>query len=543
MRHIRIPFLVVVLSLALTGMAFALDLPRITTWSAGTIPGLTVLGVGGGGSGFGDTLVGPLYDVRQLTDPNLPGTAGTTARAQYTLIAIVNTDPTWGTVARLRFREWKRSRECLDLDIPLTSNDVWVAEVSRVSGGGAVLNSPDRYVSQIPASLNTAFTTSLFPTGGFPFLPYAIESQETNPAARCEYGYFELIGEEKVYAPNTTFQFPRVGTVAGGVYTPVLATDPPTGYGGGRDVGSVLMGNTYIIRPDVAISHQYNLTAIANFAVDPAGIWASTATAFPTLKSAVQGEGTNPGAGGFDNLEALLSKRWVDFQYVDQGALGGYDPADTTLTPMSTSAVITFPTKHHHYATTAPFSILAGALGTPFTGARETSGDQSLTPAQATPDFGEIVTAATYDRSEHLLTVPTTAISPSPTPGITRLPYEVNIIGLRPVDSPVIDFRNNVVLPTSNTVTSQLFFSGWAEIDLSPYVPISSADTRTNPQGKVVPGTFNFFNNFFSVYRGLPALGIVMTEFYNGAVSGYYGNTVPWQYGVDWRQGAVLPND
>jgi hypothetical protein len=49
-------------------------------------------------------------------------------------------------------------------------------------------------------------------------------------------------------------------------------------------------------------------------------------------------------------------------------------------------------------------------------------------------------------------------------------------------------------------------------------------------------GVFNFFNNFFNYYQGLPAIGIVMTEFYNGAVSGYYGNTVPWQYGVDWRQ-------
>ena len=33
MRHIRIPLLVVALSLMVTGMAFALDLPALTTWT------------------------------------------------------------------------------------------------------------------------------------------------------------------------------------------------------------------------------------------------------------------------------------------------------------------------------------------------------------------------------------------------------------------------------------------------------------------------------------------------------------------------------
>ncbi len=29
------------------------------------------------------------------------------------------------------------------------------------------------------------------------------------------------------------------------------------------------MGTAYLIRPDVAISHEYNMVALANFAVDP----------------------------------------------------------------------------------------------------------------------------------------------------------------------------------------------------------------------------------------------------------------------------------
>ena len=52
------------------------------------------------------------------------------------------------------------------------------------------------------------------------------------------------------------------------------------------------MGTTYIVRPDVAISHQYNMVAIANFAVDAAGIWAGigAGTTRPTLKDDVQGQ-------------------------------------------------------------------------------------------------------------------------------------------------------------------------------------------------------------------------------------------------------------
>lgn len=169
MRHIRIPFLVVVLSLTLTGMAFAIDLPGLTSWISGgtAFPSITVGGVGGGGTGRGDVLLGPLYDVRDLTDPSLPGAAGTTARAQFTMLAIVNTDALNYVVARLRFREWKRSIEVLDIDIPLSPRDVWVGELHRASGGGAVLYSPDYYVTNAV----DPFPPGVTPFAMVPFLP------------------------------------------------------------------------------------------------------------------------------------------------------------------------------------------------------------------------------------------------------------------------------------------------------------------------------------------------------------------------------------
>ena len=248
MRHIRIPFLVVVLSLMLTGMAFARDIPAITTWVGSPwvnytdsgytpgeqVPGLTITGVGGGGPGRGDVLLGPLYDVRDLTDPSLPGAAGTTSHHQSTMIAIVNTDPAYWMVGRLRFREAKRSVEVLDIDIPLSPRDVLVAEISRIATGGAVLNSPDNYI--IPpfgdvyigagTGLNP-FTMGPFPATGYPFIYAPQINDELTPAAaqaRTEYGSLEFIGEERVcliLAPSPfAGKLARVGS--GPMYVRVL---------------------------------------------------------------------------------------------------------------------------------------------------------------------------------------------------------------------------------------------------------------------------------------------------------------------------------
>ena len=106
----------------------------------------------------------------------------------------------------------------------------------------------------------------------------------------------------------------------------------------------------------------------------------------------------------------------------------------------------------------------------------------------------------------------------------------------------------------ASAVPAQTYYSGWGRIDLSPpLIPVMPGDTRTIRQGKGFilslappvtlpePILFNFFNNFMTAYRGLPAIGIVMTEFYNGAVSGYYGNTVAWQYGLDWACQTCVP--
>jgi hypothetical protein len=517
MKQIKISILVVALSLMVTGMVFAVDIPYISTWTQS-------MGVGGGGPGIGDVLISPLYDVRTITDANLPGSLATASQQQFTMFSIVNTDMVYGVVARLRFREWKRSRELLDIDIPLTTNDVWVGEVYRQTNGGAALRSPDRYISAEPATRDACFPSTVINTvdfgigvgNGIPFRTYDLEAglSDAEKLARQEYGYFEIIGEERVSAPDAAWCFPRVGVFA----------NIPLGVHEYRDVHNVLMGTVFIIRPDQAISHQFNMTAISEFAVTNEGIWQPTSTAYPNLNLQAQGEGNNLGIGGFDQLEFILSKRYVRFQYV----VG----LDSLNTPQSTSVVVTFPTKHFHYDYTT-FHIKPATADRPFSGTHETYGDGD--------PYGEVFMYYIYDRSENTFSTPTRPpISPPPptTPSIPRLPYEVNIIGLYPsVTLPTLYFRNNVLIATGTSSTTP-FIAGYAWFDLSP-ANLGTGDSRTYSQGEAwnysLPNHFfNFYNNLFSEYRGLPAIGIVMTEFYNDTVNGYYGNTVPWRYGVDW---------
>jgi hypothetical protein len=551
MKKIRIPFLVVALSLTVTGMAFALDIPNISSWTQS-------MGVGGGGPGRGDVLIGALYDVRDITDPNIPAISNPGIQHQATLLSIVNTDPIYGVVARLRFREWKRSHECLDIDIPLSSNDVWVAELDNILGVPTLFSS-DYWISDAlyggldpptPASPFTATPLSFDFPNGLPFLPSGVvpsvwgESTITyaQAIARCQYGYFEVIGEERFLTvkkptPPATWEIDRM----------TLPCANPTF--DCRDVDDVLMGSVYILRADQGMSHQYNMNAISDFAVDSKGIWATTGGPSPNLRDQVQGEllpgaiAPNPGIGGINQLEAILSKRFVFFQYVN-GIQG--------TTPMSTSVVLTLPTKWFHYTgSSGGFANITTnwPYGPPFTGSFETRDDSSTTG-------GEICNVQIYDRDEHIFSTPgTTPVSPSEPlqPGLPHCPWEVNVFGLIPHDPASVDFRNNVAIATANAISGQTFTSGWGWIDLSPNLKFVSSDNRAVSQGEgslASPITFNFFNNIFpggpmmppspgtfpGAYRGLPGIGIVMTEFFNDSIGAgaYYGNTVPWQYAVDF---------
>ncbi len=109
MKRIRIGTLVVAFSLMITGVAFAVDIPNISTWTQ-------YMGVQ---PGRGDVLLAPIYDVRQITDAtNTQGGMSTVPQNQFTLFCIKNTDRDFGVVLRMRFREWKRRSRIMSASFP-----------------------------------------------------------------------------------------------------------------------------------------------------------------------------------------------------------------------------------------------------------------------------------------------------------------------------------------------------------------------------------------------------------------------------------------
>jgi len=520
---------------AMVGPAVALDLPEIYT-SIQVNPGLR-----------GDVLLGYLYDVRDIDGVS-----------QKTLINVVNTDPNYGMVAKMRFREYKRSRECLDFHFPLSKGDVWSAEIYQCRNGA---NAGRPYIfSNDPNTIDITDGAGFWPLrsdlndqdlstpcndpespnlgAGAAFRVGAMEVGAQN-IARCLYGYYEIIGEERVsgdFGPTTVNRIP-VDTPCGPGFTGLAVC--------GRDAQNSLFAETWLVRVEDGTAQEYADLAISNFAVNPAGIKGPViGTSLPTLQSGAQGEAGNPGFGGFAQLEFVLSKRYIFAQYWN-------DPNFFA----KTSIVVTFPTKWAHFNINSPFNVTSR----PFVGPFETVQDGSSDP------FLFVI----RDRFENILSIPTSDVIFSPFsstgPPVTRWPFEVNIMGLYPIPKDVsgiphsvIDdgffYRDNLVIRTFVEGETP-FTAGWINIDLSPNnFPIPDP-VSGNPglpsgvvgeQGLTLADVFNFWaedgadDSNFGSYRGLPVIGGVFTEVTHPGLGLNYRTAIPWASAVDWP--AITPD-
>ena len=530
---------------AMVGPAVALDIPELYT-TIQVNPGLR-----------GNVLLAYLYDVRALDGVS-----------QKTLINIVNTDPNYGIVARVRFREYKRSTEVLDFHIPLTAGDVWSAEVYQcASNGTAYIYAYD------PAHPIHNFNAADVSSGNWPLrldlqnydpvnpcpdtngpdqgkgIAFQTLSMDVPNVARTLYGYFEIIGEERVSGefsvlaaanPDGTWGVaPEIGTgVACGPGFTGLPLDVC-----GRCPQNSLFSETWLVRVEDGTAQQYQDTAISNFTVNTAGIAASVSGVTPNLQNDAQGQGLNPGFGGLPQLESVLSKRNIFVQYWDDYSNFG----------ARTSAVVTFPTKWAHFTPGSPCTTPTR----PFVGPCETI--QDTNPPDA-------FLVEIWDRDEHLLTPPSIPIIFSPhkpgKPLVTTWPFEVNIMGIYDVDRsadletspphsisdasigfPLGDiFRDNLLISTFLGAT--VFKTGWLNIDLAPDASLLPAGVPGDQGDMVVD--FNFFLNPASAtnylgYRGLPAIGGVLTEVSYQFYDLNYRTAVPWAYAVDWPWHPGLP--
>jgi hypothetical protein len=432
--------------------------------------------------GKGDALLAAYFDVRVVN-----------GKTQDTYFAIINENmdaTTWGGVAaKLRFREWDKSEEVFDIDIWLSTDDVWVGVLTRdASTGLTKITSPDYVITDYTGGTFTISKTTAV-SSGFAFITDYVPGGAYNSvhpptgvtsADLTNMGYFEIIGEEQTYSKPAT-------TTA-----PILVTRLAASL---QDCPNSLSAYVYVVRVDDGVSLGYNAAAIANFARNLTTLFVTPGGPQPTLNNCED---------GLDQLEFELSKARL-YQ--------GYSVEDSIAAKFS--LIVTMPTKHFHFEKHIPIRLdytlctVAGvngcvAIGAPFTG--------------ATSNAGETIGPHIFNRDEQSQAVGYW----SPVTTTILFPWEVNVIGLysgAPPSVPLAGNRDNTAWSTGGYLT------GWIWIDLSGHSALPVSD-----------GVFGHLGNpFINGYNGLPALSLALQEFSNGLVGGAYGVIFPAFYRVDWK--------
>lgn len=490
-----------VMVLCIASQGFALDMGQLANQTTNRDAGLIL-----NPEGKGDLLIFPYYDVRPVN-----------GKAQETLFLIINETTNLGTsqtgdqgiVAKLRFREWDKSEEVVDVDIWLSDADVWVGVVKlNPVTGLANLWSPDWVVVDF-TSTDFEIQKVLDNLGaGFDFITQNIVAKTVSgyppagwtAAQMTQVGYFEVIGEERTATKSRT--------VGGKEFVARLATSAPW-----PDCPNVLMGQAYLLRVTDGVAMAYNASAFANFETR-FGLFDRPGSPAPTIANAQD---------GLDQLDFAMSKEDVFAAYE-------IDPAIDART----SVIITFPTKYFRYVNSG-------------TRPRIATSDNPFRALLA--NAGEVIYVSVWDRNEKRITPEKSWWSPEPTIPPLSLPYEVNIIGMYPGTSPAVipspTARDNVAFPTGD------FKNGWVWIGF--WNPTGISKTAWPANGKY----FDFFGHAFGDrdatseaagigYYGLPALGLQLQEFSNFAAGGYYGEINDVWYEVEWvnyngYQGPISP--
>jgi hypothetical protein len=441
--------------------------------------------------GRGDVLIFPYYDVREVN-----------GKSQDFMFGIINEEidcPAGtaqcpkGMAVKLRFREWAKGEETLDVDIWVSSGDVWFGALthntSLASPYGARITSPDWVI--IDSSSDT-FTLAKALNGGLDFPTTALVPSGSSNLM----GYLEAIGEERTYdkafqeSSSSSFKVSRVkSTCKIGTF---CLTDAP----------NTLMGFGYIVRVAEGSSFAYNAKAVANFSRNQGSLFSYPGSTTPTLI----------------NCEDSLDQ--FEFQIAQKETLAAYSIEEAIDAKFS--LILTFPTKHYHFCSKPNYTVKGDAtapcaatypLGPPWT----------VKHANAS----ETINLTILDRNENRFDPSVCIFSVCPAP--PGLHWEVNVIGLyqgTPPTVPVAQNRDNVAFSTSGSAGT--FDSGYIVVKF----PNTGHVQSLNPE------ITKFLDRdvFLSSYGGLPVLGLALQEFSNGNVGGFYGEIRDAFYKVDWTR-------
>lgn len=288
-------------------------------------------------------------------------------------------------------------------------------------------------------------------------------------------GYFEVIAQEQLPCEPLEGGFVREGNTFARL-TGDLATPPNS-----------LAGHVALVRAVSGVAYDYEMPAIARFVIDGGGsIAAPLSSGLPDVRSCINWDkGSESPYSGLascrDQLDLVLSKSKLHVTY-----------DVSPLTAGKTFLVLALPTKGVHC-----------------------TDDVASPPFRCSPS-GERIGCRTFDREENEL-------FPSPE---CNLPRELSILQ---IGGPP-DARADQTLATGN------FISGWMTFSLAsdPAPGGSGVHERRN----LDPDRASFLGVRASGFRGLPALPLVLQEYFNGNVGGTFGMlaTAPSEielYGID----------
>jgi len=221
-----------------------------------------------------------------------------------------------------------------------------------------------------------------------------------------------------------------------------------------RDCPNTLKGKTVISRVEDGVSMGYDAAAIGNFSRGQGSLFRSVGSTFPRLDI---GEDT------LDQSEFQLSKCEIRGSY-------SLDPS----TQSRTSMIVTFPTKHFHYRNGNRINQVDNPFETP----KEMG--------------GEIVGVTLSEEGEKIAD------------SEIDLPFSVNVIGLYKEDSGSLTGIDNVSLPTGASELGEAMLT---------------SDSLS--QRFLIPDFENYFapnQGRFMMYKGLPAVGLILQESQNSGI-------------------------
>lgn len=446
-------------------------------------------------NGIGQFLLGTYYDVRVVDGDS-----------QINNIQIVNTntnntsletcddgdredgvngggacyDPNGGILAKVRFRESKTSKEILDFVIALSCGEVWAGRVAlNVASELPEISSVFPIVTSFSGAAVTTTQAFLSPQG---FAPTGIPTGLT--AADLQRGHFEVIAMENLPCEPDSGDL----VITGNDWTRINGTP-----------SNAIGGEVFLVRAAAGASHNYNLTALSNFAP-----WNNGPVTPPNLFGDNEPKFTDCTASDISGapLTADQCVAGANMALSKSRLIAQYDAEDATNG--RTLVVVTLPNKYENCI----------AVNGTWNGPTTANGPFECTAS-------EEITCTIYDRLENFFEEEQGFISPSPEAGRCTLDREVNIIQLAQSAADKDD-RADQVFATGSLPAGE---SGWLDLDLA-----------RNKGGVVIhkqvigDGENNVLGIYMGGFHGLPTVGHVMQEFFNGNVGGTYGNTVPPLY-------------